>query len=503
MLKILLILLIFFGCSSKESQIKESKKDDLETIQPIEIEKDKVFITEDIIEVSNKLNLIFIPFNDKSDKKKFPSSKTISFIIENSILSILKMVPAFDVKENISSFIEKKGISSYDIATNYNADIIIYGDIKLETEKGKPVANVNLKMWTKATEKIEIKKYRTKTDINIFDSIDEMLSFIIKYTLNEEFKIAYLNFKNFKINNGSYQLYISDKLVANITNSDFDLNLKILANSLYNIKIKNMSTKKIVKQINLSLKPGETTNITHTATGSIICFITNRLPLDDHKIFLNKREIKLDTLISNVSAERSYILTITNLRNNNSYTTNFYMPDGENITFYLPSYKATLTDIEEPKTYAYYDGYSSLKVYQTNDLDGKKAIIGEFMVGNPGWAVLTLNFKPELLNWQEMNILKIWMYGRKTYKHVYLQLVDKFNEKFTVRILDSWMGWRELYIPIIKFRSRADFQSGNYKLNFKIDYPLKSINFLLDSYYNSGSTGRFRLIIGDITILRE
>ena len=271
-------LLLIFSCGQK-AVVREEKpvfketetNESVKVEETVKIETNQVFTTEESIEISNKTKVLVIPFENMADQAAYPNGKIVNTILLNELYAFLYIVPSFDVPDKAelnglnSKFLKQKDINSQDIYSNYHADIIIYGDYSLKGSKTDPTAQIHLNIWNKASGKIESHEYKTPIDADIFDAIDAMLSQIIRLTLNEEFKVAYLNIGNFKIGNEIYTLMINNKPAAKITNDNFTLNLKILPNAIYSVRLKNMADNRNVLNTTLILKPGETTNISYTA----------------------------------------------------------------------------------------------------------------------------------------------------------------------------------------------------------------------------------------------
>ncbi len=476
----------------------------------INIETNSVFTTEETVEVSNKLKVLILPFDNKSDQKAYPNSKIVNTILQNEIYPFLYIIPSFDVpdKTNLaalnSDLLNRQDLNTQEIYSNYQADIIIFGDYDLHGISTNTTAQIHLKIWKKSSGKTLAQEYKTPIDPDIFDATDAMLSQIIKFTLNGELKIAYLNIGNLKIGNGSYSLAINNKPVAKITNDNFSLNLKILPNAVYSVRLRNLADKRNVINTTLMLKPSDTTNISYAALGNIRCSITNRAPGEDFQLFLNGNEIPLDSVISNLPAERDYQVKVVD-KNKNEYSNTFYLSDGEFKKYILPKNRMVLYDyigIYAIPFNSYNNYNSSVKIDSYKDYkDGKKCCTWAFNVAfltgsDSGWAGIRFNFGRKEMDWAEFNTLKIWVYGMKTYTSYFIQLVNNRNNRYKHWIIDDWKGWKQLSIPInlLKFK--------------KIDYPLKSLEFGMNSsaYGLEGrlsSYGNFKFSIGGMEVTRE
>ncbi len=500
----LLFLFLFYHSCASKSVVKEPEEIEIE-----EIETNQLFVTEDITEISNRLKVIIIPLENKSSKDKFRSTEVTKAIIQGSLYTFLQIVPSFDMPDKLEmnklspKFLYKQEITPQDIYSNYQADIIIYGDIAIKENK-KTKALVNLKVWTRATGKIESKKYITPTDADIFDSIDLMLANIIKLTLNEEMKIAHLNFKDFKINNGKYHLFINEKLVAKITNTDFNLSLRILANAEYSVRLKNLYNNSTILYTKFALKPGETTNINHIALANIKCLITNKTPDEEFRIYLDGKEITLDKTISNIPAEREVKLLVTNINNGEFYTLKNYLVDGTEKVLILPRARMLLNENNyNPILFCSQTAKISSFFSEEYMWQDKKSLVINFFTPPESWATAIFNFGNSKMDWSNMNTLKIWIYGKKSYKEFFITLIDKGNERFICKIRGKWIGFRHITIPLKKIKFRRDYQERLAKINYRIDYPLKGFEFNLDTYTSPANAGKFELIINEMEVTRE
>ena len=234
--------LIFFANCAKKTVQK------IEKVEIMQIETNKVFIPEETTNEIKKINLLILPLKDKSNKKNFPASGNIKTIVFNSLFDFISIVPSIEIKEKDEAnkiYKEFKKINPDEIFSKYNTEVIIFGDYYLSKKKNKkPEIIIDFYIWNRATNSVIKTKYVSKTEVEIFDVIDNMLAKIIKTTFNEDLKISYLNFENFDINDGKYYLIINDRVVSVVTNSDFRLSLKILSGFEYFVKLKNFRRKR-------------------------------------------------------------------------------------------------------------------------------------------------------------------------------------------------------------------------------------------------------------------
>ncbi len=484
------ILLFFtFSCKTETS-----------TKQTEYINTNELLVSE---EKTKKPILIILPFESKVSETTHPKVSVVKSIINGSLSTFLKTVPSFDFYEdNISN------ISYEDVKANYNPDIIIYGDITLKGNKRKPDAEVNIKIWNKLNDKTEEINYSTKTDADMFDTIDEMLGDIVKITLNEELKIAHINFNNFNVGNASYTLFINNKILTNITEG-FNYNLKVLANREYHVKIQNNNTKKIVFDEKFLIKSGEKKDVEYSPKSTITLLMTNKLAENNYIVLINGNEINLGKPL-NFPAEKNIDIIVKNKIENKSYTMKYYPSEGEEKTIYLPLERICLTETDykissyKSKEMNVDFGSTITNYFSENFLfQNKKSLFVEFNIIQPAWMGIELLFNESLMDWSNMNTLKLNIFGTKSQKNYLIQLEDKNEELFVYKVLDNWDGWKELSIPISKFESRSPYQKNRKSINKKIDYPLKTLQFEIFEINQPQSKSKLNLIIGEIEVTKE
>ncbi len=516
------LFLLFFVTACEQNQIvKEELSIPGETEvngedtgeEDLNIETNEIFTTEETVEISNRLKVLILPFDNKADLSEYPNAKTVNAILQNELHAFLYVVPTFDIPEKSelavmdSGFLNRKNITANEIYSNYQADIIIFGDYILHGSKTDPAAQIHLNIWKKASGNVEAREYDTPTDADIFDTIDDMLSNIIDITLKKEIKVAFLNFGNFKVGDGSYFLFINNKKISMITNDNFSLNLKILPNAMYSIRLKNLKNNRIVLNTTALLRPGETTNISHSTLGIIKCTMKNITPDENFQVFLDENEIKINEIISNLRAEKRYLIKVID-KNKKSYTDSVYLSDGEFKNLILPKYKIALnnfinTNVIHYSTFKSFGSSLTIPSLTNIMIDGRKSFSAYFMIpfylhGNAG-----IGFRPgkNKSDWTEMNTFKIWVYGKKTRISYFIRIIDALNESYSYWLTDDWSGWKQISIPLDSFKISASKIKNKTDINKH--YPLKRLVFGMDSAVNNSSAGKFRLTIGKMSVTRE
>ncbi len=509
----LFFLTVMFSCGPQEDVVKEEKHF-LE--EEIDIETNAIFTTEETTEISNQLKVLILPFEDKSDQAAYPNSKIVKTIVQNELYAFLYTVPSFNVPDKDvlsgmnSTFLSGKIITSEEIFSNYQANIIIYGDYALKGKKTDPTAQIQMKIWNRVLGISNAGTYKTTLDADIFDTMDAMLSNIISLTLNQNVKLAFLNFGNFKIGKGSYALIINNKLVSKITNNAYSLNLKILPNAVYTVKLRDLTDYRIVFNSSVMLKPGEMTNFSYSALGKVRFTMTNQTPDEKFQIFLNGDEVKMDEDISNIQAEDLYSLQVLNKTKNNYYWDTFYLSDGESKNLIIPKDKFVvyaLTTDYMPVSRLYNSENSIAKFARNTNYifhDRKCFSINYFV--NPKGGYANIFFGNEYfknIDWKDINTLKLWIFGRMTQRPYFIQIFDKGNELYWYWMKDDWQGWNQVCIPFKSFKFRTPYQPSNAKINHILDFPLSGLGIEMNSHEKMTSCGYFRLTIGDVEATRE
>ncbi len=508
----LFVLLALLSCGQKAALKGEKPQEEAVTI-----ETNQIFTTEDTVESSNRMKVLILPLIDRSDHTKYPNAKIVNTILMNELYAFLYIEPSFAVPEKTtltemdSSFLYQKNLDPKEIYNQYQADIVIYGDYSLMGIKSDPQAQIHLNIWQKPTGKIVTNLYKTPIDTDIFDTIETMLSQIINTTLDEDIKIAFLNFGNIKVGNGAYSLIINNKMAAKITNDNFAMNLKIVPNAVYMVKLRNLSDNKIVLNTPVIVKPGESTNISYSALGNIICTMRKKIPGEDYQIFLDGKKILLNEVLSNIPAGREYSVKVVD-SHENEYTEKYYLSDGQFKNLILPQKKMLLFDITNEKitSYSVYHGLRSKVEINTNRneiTEGRNSFSADFNDPydnvNNAYAGIQVHLNYDKMDWTGMDTFKIWIFGRKTDISYFMTLVDKWEEQFIYWFTDDWKGWKQITIPLDHFWFRTRYQSSTAKINNKIDYPLSALEFQMNLWDRSTSVGVFRLTIGEMEVTRE
>ncbi len=215
--------LFYFSCSNSAKNSEENVY--------LEVARDTNFI---IVKEHKMLILPFDYVSDTNGKIKYVNTKVVSTMMFNSFYSLFSLVPSIDLpeKQELDTIIMQ---NPGETAAANKADFIVYGNYFFSGKRSDPEANINLIIWSRITKSEITNVFKVPTDEDIFEGIDGMTGYIVKSILKEDKKLAFLKFGNFSIPPEEYELYVNDRLVANPSNRDFSLELKILSKTKYHV----------------------------------------------------------------------------------------------------------------------------------------------------------------------------------------------------------------------------------------------------------------------------
>ncbi len=493
------LFLLFFSCQKKVVKTEQLSNQQIETNKSLLIQDDR--------NLTNKIKILILPFENKSEKKH-QVSEDMKIIIHNSLFNFLNIVSSFNIIDG-----EKlvKEVSNFNIQyfTNdkflkdYEPDFILYGDYNYYKKGKKSEISINFKIWERVGRKAESFKYFSSADLDIFDTIDTMIARVIKTTLNREMKLAYLKFEKFKINSGKYYLLINDKIVSIVTNDNFNLMLKVLAGSEYSIVLKNTYNELVVLSKKVVLKPEEVFKINHTAIGGLQLLLSK--DLQKFKVFFDGKEVNFGEIYSNIEAERKLKIKVLNLENNYSYEVERYLGDREFKKIILPQARIGLVDNEFNYTFSGNTlGVISAFVSQDYIREGKPSLVINYNISSGGWAGITFRGDKKMLDWSNMNNLGLWIYGNNSGKWFFIEIEDRDKELFVYPVCDDWLNWKRVDIPLDKLKYRS-YQNVAAK-NRKVDYPVNHLHFQVFAFsepFLYPTIGKFTLILNEIEITKE
>ena len=205
--------------------------------------------------------VVLLQPDDLSDPAKYNNSDVVRSIIHNSVNTFMGVIPGV-------------ALSNLTFSTNpspgdfprWNADYVLYGSFRLQGPKMNPTALIEWKVWSKSVGRdIFSTNYKTLTDIEIFDAIDDMVTNSARMLLKRNVGIAQIAFNNFRIGREPHAVILNDKTMTVASNDSFSLSLKVPSDSKFKFIIRRKSDNKTVSSGTLLLAPGESTNISYRA----------------------------------------------------------------------------------------------------------------------------------------------------------------------------------------------------------------------------------------------
>jgi hypothetical protein len=254
-------ILILSSCALEQNALtKENQEMKSETNINAVYFEEKEIETNDI-----KHKILIVPFDYTSTNSKYANPEVYRKIFFSSFYNLFSVLPSIDIPDKdllLSMNPEEDAISN--LANRYKCDFIVFGSYSLKGDKSKPDAVISLKIWNKLSGAIITNTATTPTDIELFDAIDSLMAKTVRTMLNEEMKIAYLNFNNFDTGKEPIGIFINHKLVAEPISNNFNLNMKILSGKDYRVAIRRSFDGKLLSEAVANLKPGESKNFSAT-----------------------------------------------------------------------------------------------------------------------------------------------------------------------------------------------------------------------------------------------
>ncbi len=216
-------------------------------------------------DITVKHKILIMPFEYTSTNANYPNPLIYRTIFFSSFYNLFSVLPSIDLPDKsvlLTMNPSEETISN--LADQYKCDFIVFGDYGLKGDKSKPDAVISLKIWNKFSDSISTNKIITPTDADLFDAIDSLMSKMVKTILNEEMKIAYLNFNNFDTGREPIGVFVNHRLVAEPISNDFHLNMKVISGKDYKVAIRRKFDGKLLAGSVANLKPGESMNFSAT-----------------------------------------------------------------------------------------------------------------------------------------------------------------------------------------------------------------------------------------------
>lgn len=283
----------------------------------------------------SRLKVLILSLNNNSDTNTYAGSDYLKPVIFNSLYNFIGIIPSLDIPDQKTlQAISWTPEQLAQLAKDRGADLVIYGDYTLSGPAYDPRARLSLKIYsTENVVDVLSKTYNTPTDLEIFDTIDRVINDLSVELLKGKVEVAYLNFTGFRVGNEEYDIYVNDKIIASITNSDFELNLKILANTSYGVEIIRRHDKKAVHDSSFVLQPGVTARISHTAQATLdLKALKGRKKGSAYTLKLNDNPILDNQKYTNILGGVNYDLVVIEDATNLVYSNSFYLRDGGKLT---------------------------------------------------------------------------------------------------------------------------------------------------------------------------
>lgn len=258
-----------------------------------------------------KFKVLVVPPANKVNSKTYGDSKFVQTILYKSVYNVIAFIPSVDTPtvDDVYSLNVNPG-NIKDVCSKYRVDYVVFGSYTFSGDSSSPDAKIKWYIWNNPQNKNILKKdYKTATDFELFDTVDEIVPRTVEAILGKKVDFATLNFNKFNVGSEHYVLRINKKIVDTITNSSFSLSMKIIAGENYNIEVLKKSDGISVYNIALNLKKDESTNITYSAMGTIT--IGNVRYKDKKKkylVYLDGNTVKEGEVLKNVPAGEHTII---------------------------------------------------------------------------------------------------------------------------------------------------------------------------------------------------
>lgn len=284
----------------------------------------------------DKREKVFIlPFKNETEIKQYFNADIYKKIFSRSFYAYLSVIPESDMDFIFTNETEAQDSDARDFAVRSGAQLIIFGKYHLTGYKAKPDINVEVSVYDAAAGIVIFRKtYETSTEQQIFDSINRMIEEVMVKALKIEIKrAATLEFRDFRLENRIYRLYVNDKLIASPSNSDFSMELRVIPGTNYTILLKNESGSRILLKKTVILSPDASTNIGYKGFGTVrIGGITSGEIMKKYHIYLDGVPAGENYSATNVRVDVPHSLLMTDDMNKTNYYRDFDLYDGETVT---------------------------------------------------------------------------------------------------------------------------------------------------------------------------
>ena len=281
-----------------------------------------------------KVSLALIPIANRTDTKLFSAVdvENVSQIANRTLKVFIELLPFV----NLSAGITETQISDPSaIAQKYKVKMVIYGDFTLTGKRSAPGIVFNLKVWSEDLKKEIFSKTYTSADtgFEMLDTVDLILKEVVGAAFQINATVATLGFSGFEIAE-PYALAINDKSIAVVSNTNFSISMKILADKPYRITLKRERDGKLAIDREYNIKPGESTNIGYIAKASVSTLdIKDPDRTKKYSIMLDGAAIGPNTNIGSLSVLQQHKLMMIDQYSNVIQSNIFTLMEDDNTAY--------------------------------------------------------------------------------------------------------------------------------------------------------------------------
>lgn len=376
----------------------------------------------------------------------------------NTFIGILPFVDAPNYSESQVDNWNPSEISNF--AEAHNAQYVVFGELNFTGSASDPIAEIGIHVWSKSSTNLFSGYYKTRLDLSLFDTVDDMLVEVVQKTFDIVANISIVSFKNFRIANDIYKIYGNNQLISVASNSSFGYEMRVLANTPYHFVIERQRDGKKVIDTTLTLDPGYSTNISYSGTAGVnIGRIVHANRRTQYQVLLNGRSVHAGETVSNLVVNMDHSLMLLDQDSNILNKQSFTLRDGE---------LRRISPVEPNHPRSLY-----MRVYT-----GQNSMLGvgvNLYMFNRLW--LGANFGYSLYPTSDTNYNVLYPSVEIGFSFAYIKEVDM---RFSV---GAFGGYYHALIP-----EAADFEGGTFGLFFEYQWKFLYARLLLgkDSQYDNG-----------------
>ncbi len=205
---------------------------------------------------------------EEIDEGEVVSRSLSSFLMDLKDIDVIPFKQIYEFQTNIKSKPIKVQIS--EVSSNFKPDFLIWGTYRVRGE------NLNINLYIRAVEVGEDtfkKKYRTETDIGIFDAIDKMTADTGEFLTKKKIKFASIKVILAETTN-TYEVYLNKRKAGKLK-KDEPVESKCIAEQEYTVYLSNTALGRVVHTETISVPAGEELSLVYVPKGWIKVSITN------------------------------------------------------------------------------------------------------------------------------------------------------------------------------------------------------------------------------------